>query len=141
MFRPICRDPAIWLCLALLCLSLSSAADQASDENSLTPSSKSYVPPPGIMPIVVLQGDPYQMGYQYGQQAGEYIAIVRDAAWASALSANTTQEIRAVQLLRGDRDPIPHRLVGRGGPGTEATPGAPTPSTASVPTWPPSIRP
>ena len=53
------------------------------------------------------------MGYQYGQQAGEYIAIVRDAAWASALSANTTQEIRAVQLLRGDRDPIPHRLVGR----------------------------
>ncbi|MFA6372521.1 MAG: hypothetical protein WCW68_07845, partial [Methanothrix sp.] len=28
-------------------------------------SSKTYIPPPGIMPIVIMQGDPYEMGYQY----------------------------------------------------------------------------
>ncbi len=56
-------------------------------------SSKSYLPPPGIMPIVVLQGDPYEMGYQYALQAKDYIAIVRDAAWASALTKNSSQEI------------------------------------------------
>jgi hypothetical protein len=57
-------------------------------------STKFYLPPPGIMPIVVLQGDPYEMGYQYGLQAKDYIAIVRDAAWASALTTNSSQEIR-----------------------------------------------
>ena len=56
-------------------------------------SSETYLPPPGIMPIVVLQGDPYEMGYQYAFQAEDYIAIVRDAAWASALSKNSSPEI------------------------------------------------
>jgi len=45
------------------------------------------------MPIVVLQGDPYEMGYQYALQAKDYIAIVRDAAWASALAKNSSPEI------------------------------------------------
>ena len=45
------------------------------------------------MPIVVLQGDPYDMGYQYALQAKDYIAIVRNAAWASALAKNSSQEI------------------------------------------------
>jgi hypothetical protein len=45
------------------------------------------------MPIVVLQGDPYEMGHQYALQAKDYIAIVRDAAWASALTKNSSQEI------------------------------------------------
>jgi len=51
------------------------------------------LPPPGIMPVVVLQGSPYEMGYQYALQQKEYIAIVRDAAWASALAEGSHQEI------------------------------------------------
>ncbi|MFA4861170.1 C45 family autoproteolytic acyltransferase/hydolase [Methanoregula sp.] len=58
------------------------------------PVSKTYVPPPGIMPVIVLQGSPYEMGYQYGLAAPEYIAITRDAAWATALSKNSYAEIR-----------------------------------------------
>jgi hypothetical protein len=57
------------------------------------PVSAQYLPPPGIMPVIVLTGSPYEMGYQYGLQVPEYIAIVRDAAWASALSRNTREEI------------------------------------------------
>ena len=57
------------------------------------PVSAQYLPPPGVMPVVVLTGSPYEMGYQYGLQAPEYIAIVRDAAWASALSRNSRVEI------------------------------------------------
>ncbi|MDD4138001.1 MAG: carcinine hydrolase/isopenicillin-N N-acyltransferase family protein [Methanoregula sp.] len=57
------------------------------------PVSETYVPPSGIMPVIVLQGSPYEMGYQYGLQAPEYIAIVRDAAWATALSKNSYAEI------------------------------------------------
>ena len=89
--------------LVLLCIFVScSLAGLANAENmekiipndpSLGISSKSYLPPPGIMPIVVLQGDPYEMGYQYALQAKDYIAIVRDAAWASALSKNSSPEI------------------------------------------------
>ena len=89
--------------LVLLCIFVScSLAGLANAENmekiipndpSLGISSKSYLPPPGIMPIVVLQGDPYEMGYQYALQAKDYIAIVRDAAWASALAKNSSPEI------------------------------------------------
>ncbi len=64
-----------------------------NSDQSVGISSKTYLPPPGIMPIVVLQGDPYEMGYQYAVQVKDYIAIVRDAAWASALSKNSSQEI------------------------------------------------
>ena len=55
--------------------------------------SKEYLPPSGVMPVIVLQGSPYEMGYQYGLQAPEYMAIVRDAAWASALSTKSYSEI------------------------------------------------
>lgn len=57
------------------------------------PVSGSYVPPPGIMPVIVLSGSPYEMGYQYGLQAPEYIALVRDAAWASARSRSSYAEV------------------------------------------------
>ncbi len=58
------------------------------------PVSDTYVAPAGVTPVVVLQGSPYEMGYQYGLQVPGYIALVRDAAWASALSRNTPEEIR-----------------------------------------------
>ncbi len=72
-------------------------------------SSKTYLPPPGIMPVVVLQGSAYDMGYQYALQAGEYIAIVRDAAWASALAKNSSQEI--LQSCQEYRSIIARELV------------------------------
>jgi len=48
------------------------------------------------------------MGYQYALQAGEYIAIVRDAAWASALAKNSSQEI--LQSCREYRQYIAREL-------------------------------
>jgi len=45
------------------------------------------------MPVVILTGSPYEMGYQYGLEVPEYIAIVRDAAWASALSKNSYADV------------------------------------------------
>ena len=29
--------------------------------------------PPGILPVVILSGSDYEMGYQYGQQVGPYL--------------------------------------------------------------------
>ncbi|NPV63184.1 MAG: hypothetical protein HPY61_11260 [Methanotrichaceae archaeon] len=71
-------------------------ADEVSGnlDSGISPLSESYLPPSGVMPIVVLQGSPYEMGYQYGLQAPSYISLVRDAALASALSVNTSQEIQ-----------------------------------------------
>lgn len=60
------------------------------------------------MPIVVLLGDPYEMGYQYALQAKDYIAIVCDAAWASALTRNSSQEI--LQSCREYRQYIAREL-------------------------------
>ena len=34
--------------------------------------------PDEVMPIVYLSGTEYEMGYQYGQQAGEYVEMVKD---------------------------------------------------------------
>jgi hypothetical protein len=39
--------------------------------------------PPSIIPVVILRGTDYQMGYQYGQQAGQYIEMLKDATWAA----------------------------------------------------------
>lgn len=47
--------------------------------------------PPSIMPVVILQGSDYEMGYQYGQQAGQYLMVRKESAWAQALQ-NLSQE-------------------------------------------------
>lgn len=41
--------------------------------------------PPGILPVVMISGSDYEMGYQYGQQAGAHISLNARASWASAL--------------------------------------------------------
>ncbi len=46
---------------------------------------KDDVLPPDILPIVILEGPDYEMGVQYGRQAGHYIEKNKAAAWASAL--------------------------------------------------------
>ncbi|MDD1724640.1 MAG: hypothetical protein LUQ07_05880, partial [Methanospirillum sp.] len=58
------------------------------DLNSFSP-----VPPPGVMPVVILNGTPYQMGYQYAMQVPEYIALARDAAWVQARTARSEENI------------------------------------------------
>ena len=42
-------------------------------------------PPPSFFPIVYISGSEYEMGYQYGQQAGKYIEIVKDGLWSVLL--------------------------------------------------------
>lgn len=44
---------------------------------SVIPAIETASPPPDVRPVVVVSGSPYQMGFQYGQQARELIA--RDA--------------------------------------------------------------
>ena len=84
--------------LAPACAGMGAAPSARSLAPSLSPSPvpgpiSSFVPPPGVMPVVVLQGDAYEMGYQYGLQVPEYIAVVRDAAWASAIAVDSREEI------------------------------------------------
>ena len=38
--------------------------------------------PPGILPVVILSGSDYEMGYQYGQQVGPYLEKEKEAKWA-----------------------------------------------------------
>ena len=49
--------------------------------------------PPDILPVVILSGSDYEMGFQYGQQAGHYIERTKEAAWASALQRFSQEEI------------------------------------------------
>ncbi|MFC1782881.1 C45 family autoproteolytic acyltransferase/hydrolase [Planctomycetota bacterium] len=49
--------------------------------------------PPGILPVVILQGSDYEMGYQYGQQAGGYIEKNKEAAWAQGLESFDRAEV------------------------------------------------
>lgn len=51
--------------------------------------------PPSIMPVLVLSGSDYQMGYQYGQQAGQYIELQALATWASTLQKFSRDEVLA----------------------------------------------
>ena len=49
--------------------------------------------PPDILPVVILKGSDYEMGFQYGQQAGHLIEKTRDGAWAEALQRFSREEV------------------------------------------------
>jgi len=49
--------------------------------------------PPSILPVVIISGSDYEMGYQYGQQAGMYININIEEHWASALQRFSRNEV------------------------------------------------
>lgn len=51
------------------------------------------VMPPSILPVIFLQGSDYDMGYQYGLQAADYIEINKEAAWAAALQRFTREQV------------------------------------------------
>jgi len=49
--------------------------------------------PPSIMPVVILSGSDYEMGYQYGEQAGQYIEARKDAEWILQLKKRSSDEV------------------------------------------------
>lgn len=57
------------------------------------PKSASGPLPPSIMPVVILQGSDYEMGYQYGQQAGHLLVMRKEAIWAAALERYSRENI------------------------------------------------
>ena len=57
--------------------------------------------PPGILPVVILSGSDYEMGYQYGQQVGPYMEKEKEAKWASALQ--TFSHKKVLQMLKGNQ--------------------------------------
>jgi len=59
------------------------------------------VSPPGILPVVILSGSDYEMGYQYGQQAGPYLDNEREAKWASALQTFSREKV--LYMLKGNQ--------------------------------------
>jgi hypothetical protein len=56
--------------------------------------------PPSILPVVILKGSNYTMGYQYGQQAGKYIELEKNTKWVEALKEIGTRE-KVLRELRG----------------------------------------
>ncbi len=58
--------------------------------------------PPSIMPVVILCGSDYEMGYQYGQQMAHYLEMKKYDEWAWAIKKfgsryKTEKELRAYQ--------------------------------------------
>ncbi len=92
----------VWSVMAVLLVAFFLAAPVATPlaatESTVASSPKMassvfYEPPPEVMPIIYLSGTEYEMGYQYGQQAGAYIEIVKDGLWASLLARYDKTEI------------------------------------------------
>jgi len=85
----------------------SSPASSSASRSSLPASPPSLFPaddpardslPPSILPIVILRGSDYEMGFQYGEQACAYIDRTREDKWASALQRFSREDIvRALQ--------------------------------------------
>lgn len=57
--------------------------------------------PPSILPIVILKGSDYEMGFQYGEQACAYIDRNREDKWASALQRFSREEV--LRALRANQ--------------------------------------
>lgn len=49
--------------------------------------------PPDILPVVILKGSDYEMGYQYGRQAGKYIVKVVESYWSGALLRYSREQV------------------------------------------------
>ncbi len=57
--------------------------------------------PPSILPVVILKGSDYEMGFQYGEQAAAYIDRTREDKWASALRRFGRDEV--LRALRANQ--------------------------------------
>src|SRR4030042_3130320 len=49
--------------------------------------------PPSLLPVVLLKGSDYEMGFQYGEQACAYIDRTREDKWAQALRRFSRDEV------------------------------------------------
>lgn len=49
--------------------------------------------PPSILPVVILSGTDYEMGFQYGQQAAAYIEKTKEEKWASSLQQFSRDQV------------------------------------------------
>nr|WP_269473734.1 C45 family peptidase [Conexivisphaera calida] len=72
----------------------SSPATNYTNADSSTP------PPSGFFPVVYISGTPYQMGYQYGLQAGKYMELSKDAVWGTVLSEYNNNVTFVMQELK-----------------------------------------
>lgn len=64
----------------------------ASDEQTAkNPFDADY--PPGILPVIVLQGSDYEMGVQYGEQAASFLIKAKREKWSAALENFSREEV------------------------------------------------
>ncbi|MFC2168457.1 C45 family autoproteolytic acyltransferase/hydrolase [Acidobacteriota bacterium] len=77
------------LCLCLFLLSVLFSTSSAEEL-------KNEVLPPDILPVIILSGSDYEMGFQYGQQAGPSIEVNMVAAWADALKSFSREEVLSI---------------------------------------------
>jgi hypothetical protein len=49
--------------------------------------------PPGILPVIVLQGSDYEMGIQYGEQAASFLIKAKREKWSAALENFSREEV------------------------------------------------
>jgi hypothetical protein len=57
--------------------------------------------PPSILPVIILKGSDYEMGFQYGEQACAYIDRTREDKWAAALRRFSRDEV--LRALRANQ--------------------------------------
>lgn len=57
--------------------------------------------PPSILPVVILKGSDYEMGFQYGEQACAYIDRTREDKWAAALRRFSPDDV--LRALRANQ--------------------------------------
>ena len=69
----------LWMCM----INISYAKPILPPEEAL---------PASIMPVIILKGSYYDMGYQYGQQAGEGIAARKNLWWARGIQNFKTKD-------------------------------------------------
>ena len=71
-----------------------------------TPAPAGYVVPPGIAPVIIVQGSDYEMGYQYGHQNPEQTNNFKDRNWGHPNVAGKFGvrrfDIYGLQKLMGD---------------------------------------
>jgi hypothetical protein len=70
-------------------------------DTQITKTSAGKILPPSILPIVILTGSDYEMGFQYGEQAGAAIQQTKEEKWAAALQDYTREEV--IQALKANQ--------------------------------------
>ena len=70
----VCIAATLAVALAVAGSGSSAAAATSADPNAPTTTFDANAPWPTVLPVIYVSGTPYEMGYQYGQQAKDEIA-------------------------------------------------------------------